>query len=52
MENYFEVNSIAELLKELRSLLKTGHYFGALFIALSLPDSLGKLAYPETEKTA
>ena len=50
MENYIEVNTIAELLKETRALLESKRYLGALYIALTIPDSLGKLAYPELEK--
>ena len=47
MENYVEINAIVELIKEIRSLLETKHYLGALYLALTLPDSLGRAAYPK-----
>lgn len=51
MENFIEKPTIPELLKELHWLLETGHLFGALFIVLSIPDSLGKAAYPNIKSS-
>lgn len=50
MENYVEINTVSELLNEIKLLLDGKRYLGALFLALTLPDSLGKLAYPSIDK--
>lgn len=49
MENYIEVNAILELIKELKALLEDKRYLAALFLTLTIPDSLGKVAYHDID---
>lgn len=51
MENYEDVGTIPMLISEARELLETRKYLAALFITLTIPDSLGKLAYPDLKKS-
>ena len=46
MENYEDISTIPMLISEAKELLETGKYLSALYITLTLPDSLGKLVYP------
>lgn len=49
-QNYYEINAISRMLEELEDLLNEQPYFSALFIALALPDALGKLEFPQEKK--
>lgn len=50
MENFADIDIVYELLHELERLIKETKLLSALFIALTIPDSLGKIAYPEISK--
>lgn len=47
MQNWREEKTIPIIVKEVRSLLKAGNYLSALIMTLTIPDSLGAVAYPE-----
>lgn len=49
-ENYKEINALFLIVEEIEKTIKTGAYIASLHLALTLPDMLGKLIYPESEK--
>ena len=45
INNYQDVNSIELLIKEIENAINAKSYLSALYMSLSIPDILGKLAY-------
>lgn len=50
MNNYRDVNSVLLFLDEIEKDLDSHRYLSALHLALSIPDILGKIEYPELKK--
>lgn len=47
VHNYTDANSLELLIKEIEKAIDAKSYLAALHMALSIPDMLGKLAYPK-----
>ena len=48
--NYSDINSLELLISEIEKAIDAKSYLAALHMALSIPDMLGQLAYPELDK--
>lgn len=48
--NYRDVNSLELLINEVENAIDAKSYLAALHMALSIPDMLGQLAYPDLDK--
>ena len=48
--NYVDKNSIELFIDEIEKNIESKNYLSALHLALSIPDMLGKIAYPELHK--
>ena len=50
MNNYTDKNSLELLFDEIEKNIKSKAFLSALIMSLTIPDMLGKLAYPELDK--
>ena len=50
INNYRDVSSLVLIIGEIEKAIETKSYLAALHMALSIPDMLGKLAYPKSVK--
>lgn len=48
--NYTDINSLELMITEIEKAINSKSYLSALHMALSIPDMLGKLAYPSSTK--
>lgn len=48
--NYRDINSLELLINEVEKAIEAKFYLAALHMALSIPDMLGQIAYPELDK--
>lgn len=50
INNYCDASSLVLIIGEIEQAIETKSYLTALHMALSIPDMLGKLAYPKSVK--